>query len=76
LDEDLYHHFVKEPVSRFSDLDRDRLTKKERDFYSHKAGNQNGHAHQTWCLVKAKVKFIYLKRKPEVDVMMSLVSEA
>jgi len=23
----------------------------ERNFYSHKAGNQKGHAHQAWCQV-------------------------
>jgi len=31
---------------------------KERDFYSHKAGNQKGHAHQTWCLLFSNVSMI------------------
>ena len=32
---------------------RERQRERERDFYSHKAGNQKGHAHQTWCLFLA-----------------------
>ena len=31
---------------------------RERDFYSHKAGNQKGHAHQTWCLLFSNMSMI------------------
>jgi len=31
---------------------------RERDFYSHKAGNQKGHAHQTWCLLFSNISMI------------------
>ena len=32
---------------------------KERErFYSHKAGNQKGHAYQTWCLLFINISMI------------------
>ena len=32
---------------------------RERAFYSHKAGNQKGHAHQTWCLLFSNISMIF-----------------
>ena len=29
------------------------VCERERDFYSQESGIQKGHAHQTWCLVRA-----------------------
>jgi len=31
---------------------------RKRDFHSHKAGNQKGHAHQTWCLLFSNISMI------------------
>jgi len=28
------------------------------EIYSHKAGNQKGHAHQTWCLLFSNISMI------------------
>jgi len=38
--------------------EREREREIERDFYSHKAGNQKGHAHQTWCLLFSNISTI------------------
>ena len=40
---------------------------KERDFYSNKAGNQKGHAHQTWCLLFSNISTIYCSIQTKIE---------
>jgi len=32
-------------------------------FFSHKTGNQKGHAHQTWCLLFSNISMICIQTK-------------
>jgi len=51
------------PVFQPSAIEIERERERERDFYSHKAGYQKGHAHQTWCLLFSNISMIFYTNK-------------